>query len=124
MLYLAVLTVFLLSWNLCSCDFNGTAKGDKNYIITNTGKTQQTGAVSFDSESRQPISESQAVAIAQSFLKEQSFANEYDIETATATDIGDYWRVWFETKQRERKPNKGLVEVDMITGNPMWKRLR
>ncbi len=67
------------------------------------------------------ITKTESEKRAKEFLKKQKYADKYKIDTAKAIDNGKpYWNVWFETVERDIKPNQGLIEVDKKTGKAKW----
>lgn len=65
----------------------------------------------------------EATKMAKDFLKKQSYADQYDLDSAETKNHKEFWNVWFNKKDQEARPNKGLVQVSKGTGEAEWKEL-
>jgi hypothetical protein len=67
---------------------------------------------------------SQAESIAKDFLSRQSFKDDYKPDPISVEVYTDFWNVWFATQDQNKKPNRGLVQIDTKTGKAEWKELQ
>jgi lipopolysaccharide export system protein LptC len=72
----------------------------------------------------QTIERSEAIEIATDFMEKQDFKNEYDLSSTKLDHFPDAWNVWFDKKDKNQKPNKGLVRIDKQTKEAKWMPLQ
>lgn len=70
-----------------------------------------------------PLESQEVVEIAQDFLKKQKFADEYDLNSVRVENYSQFWSVWFNKKDQNQKPNKGLIKVEKENGEASWVEL-
>lgn len=70
------------------------------------------------------VTRDEAEKIAKDFLSKQSFKNDYQPNPISAEIYPEFWNVWFATTDQEKKPNRGLVQINSTTKEAQWKELQ
>lgn len=65
-----------------------------------------------------------AQVIAKKFLGKQTYKKDYETEPVAIETYPEFWNVWFATKDKNKRPNRGLVQINRATGQPEWKELQ
>ena len=81
---------------------------------------QSESTTNQSSQSVVPVDAQEVVEIAKDFLKKQEFANEYDLDSARVENYSQFWSIWFNKKDQNQKPNKGLVQVKKENNEAYW----
>jgi len=88
--------------------------------LKNNESTQEENTYNADID----LSDRQAVIqAAQDFLKKQDFADQYDLNSVKIENYSQFWNVWFDKKDKNQKPNKGLIQVNKENQEVRWMEL-
>lgn len=88
-------------------------------------KSQQAPSKEAGTENSKTVAtRNEAENIAKDFLSKQSFKNDYQPNPISTEIYPEFWNVWFATTDQEKKPNRGLVQVNSATGLAEWKELQ
>ena len=67
------------------------------------------------------ISESQAIGIAETFLSNQKWKNQFHQKAEYTTELGCIWVVWFKNvKWQTIKPSRGKISISKQSGEAIW----
>lgn len=75
----------------------------------------------YGAECKKNITENEAIVIAEKYLSEQDWNNQFQKKAEKSSMLNCEWIVWFKNvKWEEVKPSRGKVSVSIETGKVIW----